>query len=124
MLGYVRVPLLQLITKNNGVDGEFTIFDEFKQKMGALKLRITLNHHNSQRPLYSTSNKIPNQEVPQIGADTLKTTLIDKSISLNTQMRMGTITRQQANHHKFILGLDFIELVLKGRKNLVKSVQG
>ena len=60
VLGHVRVPLLQLITKNNGVDGEFTIFDEFKQKMGALKLRITLNHHNSQRPLYSTSNKIPN----------------------------------------------------------------
>jgi hypothetical protein len=47
VLGYVRVPLLQLITKNNGVDGEFSIFDEFKQKMGSLKLRITLNHHNS-----------------------------------------------------------------------------
>ena len=30
VLGYVRVPLLQLITKNNGVDGDFSIFDEFK----------------------------------------------------------------------------------------------
>jgi len=59
VLGYVRVPLLQLITKNNGVDGEFSIFDEFKQKMGSLKMRITLNHHNSQRPLYSTSTKLP-----------------------------------------------------------------
>lgn len=29
VLGYVKVPLLQLITKNNGVDGDFTIFDEF-----------------------------------------------------------------------------------------------
>lgn len=47
VLGFVRVPLLQLITKNNGVDGEFSVFDEFKQKMGSLKLRITLNHHNS-----------------------------------------------------------------------------
>lgn len=47
VLGYVRVPLLQLITKNNGVDGDFSIFDEFKQKMGSLKMRITLNHHNS-----------------------------------------------------------------------------
>lgn len=28
-LGHVKVPLLQLITKNNGVDGDFTIFDEF-----------------------------------------------------------------------------------------------
>lgn len=27
VLGHVRVPLLQLITKNNGVDGDFTIFD-------------------------------------------------------------------------------------------------
>ena len=55
ILGFVRVPLLQLITKNNGVDGDFPIFDEFKQKMGNLRLRITLNHHNSQRPLYSTT---------------------------------------------------------------------
>ncbi len=47
ILGFVRVPLLQLITKNNGVDGDFSIFDEFKQKMGSLRLRITLNHHNS-----------------------------------------------------------------------------
>ena len=59
VLGHVRVPLLQLITKNNGVDGEFNIYDEFKQKMGSLKLRITLNHFNSQRPLYQTSNKLP-----------------------------------------------------------------
>ena len=47
ILGFVRVPLLQLITKNNGVDGDFSVFDEFKQKMGSLRLRITLNHHNS-----------------------------------------------------------------------------
>ena len=60
VIGYVRVPLLQLITKNNGVDGDFSVFDEFKQKMGSLRLRITLNHFNSQRPLYSTSSKIPN----------------------------------------------------------------
>jgi len=60
VIGYIKVPLLQLITKNNGVDGDFSIFDEFKQKMGSLRLRITLNHHNSQRPLYSTSSKIPN----------------------------------------------------------------
>ena len=58
-LGHVKVPLLQLITKNNGVDGDFTIFDEFNQSMGQLRLRITLNHHNSQRPLYSTSTKLP-----------------------------------------------------------------
>lgn len=46
-LGYVRVPLLHLITKNNGIDGDFVILDDYKQKMGALTLRICLNHHNS-----------------------------------------------------------------------------
>jgi hypothetical protein len=29
-LGYVRVPLLHLITKNSGIDGEFIILDDFK----------------------------------------------------------------------------------------------
>ena len=59
VLGYVRVPLLHLITKNNGIDGDFVIFDEYKQQMGSLKLRIALNHHSSKRPLYSESNKVP-----------------------------------------------------------------
>lgn len=58
-LGYVRVPLLHLITKNNGIDGDFVILDDYKQKMGALKLRIALNHHNSQRPLFSGSTRMP-----------------------------------------------------------------
>lgn len=31
VLGHVRVPLLHLITKNNGIDGDFVIFDEYKQ---------------------------------------------------------------------------------------------
>lgn len=77
VIGYVKVPLLQLITKNNGVDGDFSIFDEFKQKMGSLRLRITLNHHNSQRPLYSTSSKIPNQVQPILPQQSTKLTLID-----------------------------------------------
>ena len=29
-LGFVRVPLLHLITKNNGIDGEFLILDDYK----------------------------------------------------------------------------------------------
>ena len=77
VIGYVKVPLLQLITKNNGVDGDFSVFDEFKQKMGSLRLRITLNHHNSQRPLYSTSSKIPNQVQPILPQTTSKQTMID-----------------------------------------------
>ena len=56
-LGYVRVPLLHLITKNNGIDGDFMILDDYKQKMGSLSLRIALNHHNTQRPLFSGSTR-------------------------------------------------------------------
>jgi hypothetical protein len=51
-LGWVRVPLLHLITKNNGIDGDFVILDDYKQKMGTLKMRIALNHHGMQRPLF------------------------------------------------------------------------
>jgi hypothetical protein len=58
-LGFVRVPLLQLITKNNGIDGEFLILDDYKQKMGTLRLRIALNHHNMHRPLFQGSNRVP-----------------------------------------------------------------
>ena len=63
-LGYVRVPLLHLITKNNGIDGDFMILDDYKQKMGALSLKIALNHHNTQRPLFAGSTRMPNQLPP------------------------------------------------------------
>jgi len=124
ILGFVRVPLLQLITKNNGVDGDFSIFDEFKQKMGSLRLRITLNHHNSQRPLYSTSNKIPNQVLSNDVQANQKATLIDQTINLNSAIRLGTITKSAMRKEKYILGLNFIELILKNRFALVKQVQG
>jgi hypothetical protein len=116
--------LLQLITKNNGVDGEFSIFDEFKQKMGSLRLRITLNHHNSQRPLYSTSNQIPNQLIANDIQTNKKATLIDQAINLNSSIRLGTISKSAVQKEQYILGLDFIELVLKNRFALVKQVQG
>ena len=43
----------------------------------------------------------------------MKKTLIDKSINLNTHISLGTVTKAQAEHSKLILGLDFIELLLK-----------
>jgi len=78
VLGHVRVPLLHLITKNNGIDGDFVIFDEYKQQMGSLKLRISLNHHSSKRPLYSETNKIPSI----LQNDVRASTMIDKSVVL------------------------------------------
>lgn len=122
VLGHVRVPLLQLITKNNGVEGDFSIFDEFKQKMGFLRLKITLNHHNSQRPLYSQSSKPQTQNndpvMPQVEQ---KKTLIDKSVTLSTNLRRGSLSEEQKKHHDFILGIDFIELILKNKKSLLNS---
>ena len=97
VLGYVKVPLLQLITKNNGVDGDFTIFDEFNQNMGQLRLRITLNHHNSRRPLYSASTKIPNQVVPANAVNKTNHTLIEKSITLNSKVRTHQLSREQSS---------------------------
>lgn len=75
-LGWVRVPLLHLITKNNGIDGEFNILDDYKQKMGCLRLRIALNHHNSARPLFQASTKVN----PPLDSMERATTLIDKSL--------------------------------------------
>ena len=99
-LGCVRVPLLHLITKNSGIDGEFVILDDFKQKMGALKIRVTLNHHNTQRPLFTTSSRLPNQLLPTaagrsgVGNQTSMngefkrdTTLIDKSVNLSSSLQ-------------------------------------
>ena len=37
---------------------------------------------------------------------------------------MGTLRQEQMKRTKYILGLDFVELILKGRKDLVKHVQG
>ena len=54
MLGHVRISLMALLTKNNGIDGEFVIYDDYKQPMGTLKLRITLNHPEAKRPVYTS----------------------------------------------------------------------
>lgn len=72
-LGWVRVPLLHLITKNNGVEGEFAILDDYKQRMGALRLKIALNHRNEARPLFAQSTRSPAQvlPLPQTGARSL-----------------------------------------------------
>lgn len=31
VLGFVKIPLLNLITKNNGIEGDFYILDDYKQ---------------------------------------------------------------------------------------------
>lgn len=84
VLGYVRVPLLHLITKNNGIDGDFVIFDDYKQQMGTLKLRISLNHHSSKRPLYSETNRINHGPLEEEqGIFNIRGTMIDKTVKLS-----------------------------------------
>ena len=145
-LGYVRVPLLHLITKNNGIDGDFVILDDYKQKMGALKLRIALNHHNTQRPLFSGSTRLPNQLPPAAtapsqfdsGANGQPTgvrnaTLIDKSVCLNNSFARGTFNgvtsvRNQRDarngNNQYILALNFVELILRNRGEVFDQVKG
>lgn len=92
--------------------------------MGQLRLRITLNHHNSKRPLYSASTKIPNQVVPANTVNKASYTLIEKSITLNNKVRAHEMTREQSSKQKLILGLDFIELIIKKRKALTEVKHG
>lgn len=39
-------------------------------------------------------------------------------------MRLGTITRAQIQREKYILGINFIELILKNKFDLAKNTQG
>ena len=82
VLGQVRVPLLHLITKNNGIDGDFVIFDDYKQQMGTLKLRINLNHHTSKRPLYSETNKVAQTLTDEQALIGHRGTLIDRTVKV------------------------------------------
>jgi hypothetical protein len=114
-LGYVRVPLLNLITKNNGIDGEFMILDDYKQKMGTLRLRIALNHHNLQRPLFQGSNRVPKE--PTLSQPN---TLINQSIKRSIE----TLDRQpdyQQESHVHFLCLNFVELIMRARSDLLLS---
>jgi len=81
VLGHIKVPLISLITKNNGIDGEFHILDDYKQSMGTLKMKIQLNHHSQQRPLYSGTSKV-GQPAPELKG---RTTIIDKSLNQRTR---------------------------------------
>jgi hypothetical protein len=119
VLGHVRVPLLYLITKNNGLDGDFVIFDDYKQQMGSLKLRISLNHHSNKRPLYSETNKVP----PHFSAPDAQSifdqrgTMIDKTVKLTQSLLRGSMNENSRviNSQEYILGLNFVELIFKDR---------
>lgn len=137
-LGHVKVPLLQLITKNNGIEGDFQILDEFKQKMGTLRLRISINHHNSARPLFNASNKIPTQESDRTVADTFAkdasrpSTIIDKSIGIRTsQPNFKSLSRAQLTEtlaktgkkSKYLLCLNFVEVILRNRSEVFDQLK-
>lgn len=74
--------------------------------------------------MYSTGNKIPNQVVPGISQQKKKQTLIEQSISFGNSLRSGQVPRGLAEKQKIILGLDFIELLIKNRKELTHQPTG
>lgn len=45
-LGYAKVPLTNLITRSNGVDQDVAVLDQFNQKFGYLKLKLSLNYQS------------------------------------------------------------------------------
>ena len=116
-LGFVRVPLLQLITKNNGIDGEFVILDEYKQKMGTLRLRIALNHHNLQRPLFQGNNRMPEKASSAKQPNTLINQTIKRSIESLDRAKAS----ESEQSHIHYLGINFIELVMRARSDLLLS---
>lgn len=62
-LGYAKVPLVNLITKSNGVDQNVVVLDSFSQKLGYLKIKMSLNYQSRKKlQIY----KEP-AEKPQVG---------------------------------------------------------
>lgn len=94
--------------------------------MGSLILRLSLNHHNTQRPLYSQDNRIHQTQQlndrETIGTVLGKTaTLLEKTQTIQNMKinEMGTSMKNQDS--KFVIALNFVELVLKNRNNMNKG---
>ncbi|CDW78943.1 c2 domain-containing protein 3 [Stylonychia lemnae] len=120
IIGYVYVPLRNLLASNYGIDDNFVIFDEYKQQMGTLKLRISLNHHSQHRPLYSQETSTKYNNLIAKNQDNLRTTMIDRSAKISQ-----TLARSNGNvltsDHQMILGLNFVELLFKNRDELMQQ---
>jgi hypothetical protein len=95
--------------------------------MGTIKLKICLNHHNNQRPLYSVSNNPPTQVSSNPQVIDLETqlnqpsTLIDKSVAINVAKNRGD--EFNPKEHVYLLGLNFIELIVKSRKDIFEQTK-
>ena len=48
-LGYAKVPLVNLITKSNGVDQDVAVLDNFSQKLGYLRVKMSLNYQSKKK---------------------------------------------------------------------------
>ena len=48
-LGYARVPLVNMITKTNGVDQNIAVLDNFSQKLGYIRIKMSLNYQSKKR---------------------------------------------------------------------------
>ena len=48
-LGYAKVSLVNLITKSNGVDQDVAVLDSFSQKLGYLRIKMSLNYQSKKK---------------------------------------------------------------------------
>lgn len=62
--------------------------------MGTLRLRMSLNHHNTDRPLYSQSNKVQGRELGFNERETVRgtmsknMTLLDKAQTISNSVSL------------------------------------
>lgn len=98
------------------------ILDDYKQKMGSLRIRINLNHHDLQRPLFQSTNKIAQETRPQTQPNTLITKSLkqsSRSIEAEDLERLGgTLSK---NTDSYILALNFCEVILRERSDLIRA---
>lgn len=54
----------------------------------------------------------------------MRQTLIDQSINFTSNIKLGTVTKAHLKKDKYLLGINFIELILKNKFEMSKYIQG
>jgi hypothetical protein len=57
-LAVAKVPLVNIITKSNGVDTDVSLLDQFSQKVGELELKLSINYQSRRRTKISKEQAI------------------------------------------------------------------
>jgi len=61
---------------------------------------------------------------PILPQQNTRLTLIDQSINLSSNIKLGTVSKAHMKKDKVLLGINFIELVLKNKFEMSRFIQG